>query len=374
LDRVTVVAPLWCKLPKDGYGAIEKVVLERAQVLRSLGYRVQLVGNIEDPKLATEVVNLNSIRKLPLSLQGHIRWLLTLGWTRYALSFLKAKRLLWNTVVVTDAATMDPINNYILCSILGRSKTLLVLHGNSYQTNGHMRPILEPLRPIAKMLNYAALNRNVAELLSNLGFRTYYCPNGIFLPPQTAVVDSPEDHCVFIGTLNRDKAPHLAIRLARDCGERLILIGPIRDQRYFDSMIRPKLGNGIEYLGEVTAAVRDQRLRTAKALFFTSTWNDPQPTVILEALSFGVPVVATPAGKYSGLYDMVVQDENGLIDEPRSIPGRFKSVLSMSRASIYRATQKKWAWEHVIREFHIPVLQKLAGEEDNGNLPRRIEK
>lgn len=360
--QVTVVAPLWCKLPTDGYGAIERVVLQRAEALKSLGYEVQLVGNIDDHAFSGDVVNMNSLWRIPLSFRDHMRWVMTFGWTRYALSFLRTQNARWRSVVVTDAATMDPLNNYLLCTILGRSRTLLVLHGNSYQTNGHMGPLFEAFRYIAKRLNYAALNREVAEYLCDLGFRAYYCPNGISLPPPSAVVDSPEGHSVFIGVINREKAPHIAIRLAQECGERLYLMGPIRDYQYFESSIRPKLGNGIEYLGEVSSSVRDQKLRTARALFFTSTWNDPQPTVVLEALSFGVPVVATPAGRFSGLYDMVIQDENGLIDEPHTVKRRFKSILSISRSSIYRATQKKWAWDHVIREYHLPVLRKLARE------------
>lgn len=360
LDRVSIVAPLIHKLPTRGYGAIEKIVLERARAFADLGIRVQLVGNTDDAGLADAILRIDKLYKLPTSIAQHLAWIAGLEWTRYVFTYLRARDQLWDGPLVADVSAIDPPNNFVLGCILDYSRSLFVLHGNTFLTNGKMRPAFEPFRFLSKKLRFGALNTRTADILRRQGFRAHYFPNGTFFPPPINVETNPEPYLLFIGLMNRDKSPHTAVRIALNSHMPLKLVGPIGDPFYFDQMIRPRLGGGVEYLGEVPTPVRDKLLRRALALVFTSAWNDPQPTVILEALSMGVPILAVPPGFYSGFFDMVTDGENGVIDSPDALPGRMGEIRSLSRLGIYETARARWEWGNVIRAYHLPVLQSLG--------------
>ena len=67
LKEVVIFAPLWKKLPVNGYGGIERVTLERVKYLRKIGYKVQLIANTEDSSLADEVLPIRKLFNFPKS-------------------------------------------------------------------------------------------------------------------------------------------------------------------------------------------------------------------------------------------------------------------------------------------------------------------
>ena len=67
MKEVVIFAPIYTKLPVDGYGAIEKITLERANYLRKLGYKVQIIANLEQTGIADEILSPNVYTKIPLA-------------------------------------------------------------------------------------------------------------------------------------------------------------------------------------------------------------------------------------------------------------------------------------------------------------------
>lgn len=78
----------------------------------------------------------------------------------------------------------------------------------------------------------------------------------------------------------------------------------------------------VEFLGRVCAP---DFFRTIDALIVPSQWDDPLPTVIIESLSAGIPVVGARRG---GIPELIDDRRNGLIYEP-SRPGELERCLDV---------------------------------------------
>ena len=72
----------------------------------------------------------------------------------------------------------------------------------------------------------------------------------------------------------------------------------------------PRLGGGIEYVGEIDLHERVRLLHGARALVNPLAWDEPFGLVMVEAMACGVPVIATPRGSVP---EIVVDGQTGWI-------------------------------------------------------------
>lgn len=133
-------------------------------------------------------------------------------------------------------------------------------------------------------------------------------------------------HAVWSGRIVAEKAPHLAIDAARLNGVPLRLIGPIHDDRYFDEHVRPRLGDGVEYLGHLVAAQVADIVGRSGVAVVTPTWEEPFGLVVAEALSCGTPVAAFACGAIPELLDA----RTGVLAPPGDVPGLASAMLTAS--------------------------------------------
>jgi glycosyltransferase involved in cell wall biosynthesis len=83
---------------------------------------------------------------------------------------------------------------------------------------------------------------------------------------------------------------------------------------------------GADWVGVLPHAEIVTLFQTARAVVVPSVWADPCPTVVLEAMAAGRPVVAAASG---GILDMVVDGETGLLVPPGDAPALAQALTTL---------------------------------------------
>jgi glycosyltransferase involved in cell wall biosynthesis len=114
----------------------------------------------------------------------------------------------------------------------------------------------------------------------------------------TVAEDAP---LVFLSRIERIKGAHTAIAAAQRTGRRLIIAGNYSNSgeagKYWEDEIVPHLGrDGIEYVGTVNDAQKNELLGQAAAMIVPIEWEEPFGIVFAEALICGTPVISCPKG------------------------------------------------------------------------------
>jgi glycogen synthase len=157
----------------------------------------------------------------------------------------------------------------------------------------------------------AAVAPTAAGWRSRSGLTSRVIPNFI---PDELVVDEirpvpPDAPFVFAGDLSADKG----IRVLLEAHRRLRRPTPLLLAGRSATDIHRRLPAGVRWLGELGHHEVIGLFRSARAVIVPSVWPDPCPTVVLEAMAAGRPVIAAAAG---GIVDMVVDGRTGLLVTP----------------------------------------------------------
>lgn len=133
-------------------------------------------------------------------------------------------------------------------------------------------------------------------------------------------VQTPDGPIVFVGLVSRDKGVEVLLQAHRLLGgvRPLILGGRVLDDQILD------LSDQVELRGSLDHPSVMNLMRTASVVVVPSTFKDPCPTVVLEAMAVGRPVVAAASG---GIIDMVEDGVTGLLVPPGD-PGALAKALS----------------------------------------------
>ena len=131
---------------------------------------------------------------------------------------------------------------------------------------------------------------------------------------------------------------------------------------------------GVQWVG---ALPHDQVLklfRSARAVVVPSVWSDPCPTVVLEAMAAGRPVVAAASG---GIVDMVVDGVTGVLVPPGDVPALARGIESVlsdpHRGRAFGAAGRNRAREFTvsavverIERMYVSAIAQTKAEASNG--------
>ena len=159
---------------------------------------------------------------------------------------------------------------------------------------------------------------------------------------------------VWSGRIVPEKAPHLAIEVARLAGRRLVLAGPVHDDAYFDRCVRPLLGPDVRYAGHLDSVRLARLVGEAAAVLVTPVWDEPYGLVVAEALTCGTPVVAFRRG---GIPEILVSPLLGELVAPDDTVAMAAAVDRV--AMLDRRQVRELALRHLSRASMVTGYERI---------------
>jgi glycosyltransferase involved in cell wall biosynthesis len=224
-------------------------------------------------------------------------------------------------------------------------------------------------RELLKSLQDAGL----ASLAEEVRDKLTVLPNGISL--RTVEPGRPQGNAVlYVGRLIEAKGVAYLVEAMRECPrEELLIVG---DGPEMERLRRAAgdLGN-IRFEGRASREELDAHFRRARVLVLPSLRDEGMPNVIMEAMTRGLPVIAT---RNAGIPDLVKDGETGLLVEPgdssalalaiRRI-GAEQGLGSRLGAEGLREV-RRYDWQNVLAAME-RELEALAGapSESTGSAP-----
>lgn len=291
--RVAILSPVWFPVPPTGYGGIEWVVSLLADGLVEAGHEVTLFASGDSHTTARLV---SVYETAPSELIGT-----SLVELNHALACFER------------ADQFDVINDHsglpaAALTATVRTPALHTVHG---PLDGEAGPIYERIARVAPRLGLISLSLNQRRPRPDLPW-VANCPNALDLAAYPMRSDGG-DYLLFVGRMSPDKGAARAVEVARRSGVPLKLAGKMREpaeRAYFDAEVRPRLGQGIEYLGEVTHDEKVSLLQGARATLFPIAWEEPFGLVMIESMACGTPVIATRCG---AVPEVIEHGRSGLV-------------------------------------------------------------
>jgi glycosyltransferase involved in cell wall biosynthesis len=338
--KIALVAPPWVPVPPPAYGGTEAVIDRLARGFAALGHEVTLVATGD------------STCPVP---------------TRWAWEHAATDRLGDAVVEIRHVAhaydvvrTHDIIHDHTLIGPLfaAQFRDLPVVTTN----HGPFGPELSGLyRAVSPRVPVIAISHDQARRAEGI--------------PIAAVIHHGLDLASFplgagdggyvacLARMAPSKGVATAAAIARRAGVPLLIAAKMREpeeREYFEREVRPLLGHGVEYLGEIGAADRVTLLTGARALLNPIEWPEPFGLVMIEALACGTPVLAFPNGAAP---EIVRHGRTGfLCRDAAEMEAALAEVDGLDRDACRRHVEENFSTELMVRR-HLELFERFrAGE------------
>lgn len=340
--RVAVVAPPFYEVPPLGYGGTELVCALLVDGLVDRGHDVVLVATGRNRTRARFVATFAEPQPEDADSAGETEVV-------HAARAAAALEQL-DVDVVHDHSRAGP-----LTAASRRSPTVATVHGavagpdsqtELYASLGHFAPLVaisDAQRRGAPELRWIATVHNGIRV-GDYPFRA-----------------EKDDYVLVLGRISPHKGVHLAIEAAATAGRPLVLAGtwtiPV-EREYFDAQVRPRLGPGVEWRGELRGDEKRDALARAACLLFAAEWEEPFGLVLLEAMASGTPVVALRAG---AVPELVVDGETGAIcPAPSDLAAGIEAVRNVDPARCREHVRERFGVERMVAGYEAVYRRLLA--------------
>lgn len=296
--RIGLFAPPWLSVPPPAYGGIESVIDQLARGLHAQGHEVLLFATGD------------STCPVPRA------WLYDEPDARMGSAVVELRHVIDAYELVEDL-DLDIVHDHTLVGPLyaERFPHLPVVTTNHGPFNADLRDLY---RILARRIPVVGISHAQAAAAAVPVTRVIH--HGVD-PKAFPVGQGDGGYLLFLGRMTPEKGAHRAAAVARRAGVPLVMAAKMREpaeKEYFDRCVRPLLGPGIEYVGEVGGADKLALLGGARALINPIRWQEPFGLVMIEALACGTPVLAFPEGAAPEIVDdgvtgFLCRDEDDMV-------------------------------------------------------------
>jgi glycosyltransferase involved in cell wall biosynthesis len=331
--RVAVIAPVWFAVPPIGYGGIEWVVSLLADGLVDGGHDVTLFAAGGSRTRAKLHVTYETPPSLDIG-----KWL----------PDMRHQLACWER-----AAEFDVINDHSgpPAAVMGATVATPVVHTVHGPLLGLPGELYEQVARVAPSTGLISISMNQRKPKPDLPWIAN-CPNALDFSVYPMKREPRGDYLFFLGRMSPDKGAHRAIAVAMEAGLPLKLAGKKHDPEeivYFEEFVRPHLGDGIEYLGEVTHGEKVELLQRARATLFPIEWEEPFGLVMIESMACGTPVIAT---RWGAVPEVIEHGRSGIIvDDYRIIPAALEEADRLDPMELRRAAEERFAPERMVADY-----------------------
>ena len=159
-------------------------------------------------------------------------------------------------------------------------------------------------------------------------------------------------YLLFLGRMAPEKGAHRAAEVARLAGLPLKIAAKMREpaeRSFFRGQVAPRLGDGVEYVGEVDHVERAELLGDAVALINPIRWMEPFGLVMVEALACGTPVLSFPEGSAS---EIISDGVTGyLCDSEGELAAAASKVGELSRGKCRQVAEERFSSARMVSEY-----------------------
>ncbi len=336
--KIGILAPPWLPVPPVAYGGTETVLDTLARGIQSAGHEVVLftTGDSDCPvprawhyESAVGVGRATMMAEINHVIAGYEE--------------------LESCDIVHDHTIAGPIY-----SQFDRSVPVVTTNHGPFESD-----LYDLYRVIGRKVPVIAISRHQASTAREIkisavihhGIDTEAFPFGL----------GDGGYAFFLGRMNEDKGVHIAVEAARKAGVPLLIAAKMREpmeREYFEAKVRPLLGDGIEYIGEVGPAEKKELLGKAVCLVNPINWPEPFGMVMIEAAACGTPVVASPLGSAP---EIVAVGKSGFLAEgPDQLAKAILNSAELNRKDCRRHVEENFSATLMVKrhlDFYLNVLQ-----------------
>jgi glycosyltransferase involved in cell wall biosynthesis len=212
---------------------------------------------------------------------------------------------------------------------------------------------------IARQARLVAISHAQAAAAPGIGWAGVV-PNGIDVS-RYPIGSQRGKTVVFLGRISPYKGTHIAIDAALAAGRPLVIAGAgtiPQERAYFDTEIRPRLGRGVTWVGELGFDRKVELLARAACLVFPARWDEPFGLVLIEAMACGCPVAGLCAG---AVPELVVNGETGILCQtPAELGAAIRQATRLDPARCRAHVEKYFSTARMVTDYE-SIYRQIAG-------------
>jgi glycosyltransferase involved in cell wall biosynthesis len=349
--RIGMVAPPWFEVPPTRYGGIEWLCYWLVEGLLARGHQVTLITSGRSHTMADTVT---SYPEPPSERLGEFM-------PEVVHAAVAAEAL--STVPV------DLVHDHSVAGPLGargrKVPTVVTVHG---PVEGESERYL---RALGATVCLVAISESQRRPAPDLPWRATV--HNAIPVAQYPFVEEKEDFLLFLGRMSPDKGVHLAIEAAREAGRPLLVAGKCSEpseRLYFENTVKPRLGPGIEWLGQADVEMKKDLLSRARCLLLPLQWEEPFGLVMAEAQACGTPVVALARGSAP---EVVRDGTTGVLcAKAEELPEAIERAGAISPHDCRKWAEQRFDVPRMVREYEAVYGGLVLGGERESKTPSQV--